>query len=960
MPLLYDGDPLNRKSVRSALKSLDNSHKLGDHPLACLNVAETRRRSAGYKDTLTGRGVALRHVLLDALESLRPVAGDPDHGDRRCRPYVILKEQYVNGRCPDYLARQMGIEESTYFREQGRALDLLADVIRRWELGCDVPDSLAPGASSTVRRGESPAEHHVPFLAPPRPPYDLVGRDTLLHDLKRRLFSHDSLAHSALTGLPGVGKTALAVELAHDPDVLAHFYDGVLWASLGRQPDVLATLGMWGMALGVHASEMSRHERIEDRAWVVHAAIGMRWMLLVIDDAWQAEEALAFRLGGPHCAHLLTTRISNIALEFAGEGMIKVNELSLNDGLVLLARLAPETVRARPRQAQALVQAVGGLPLALNLMGRYLREETHTGCSRRLHEAIDLLRTSEARLHLARPRAALERHSGLPPEASLSLLTVIGMSDEALSGAARRALWALSVFPPKPNSFSEEAALSVAEASAQVLHDLAGCGLLERSGPNRYILHQTITDYARANLADQAACERLVRYFVCYVETHEQDYDALGVETQNISAALQTAFDLGMQAELVRGVNAFCRFLGARGLRELAKTHLGRARHAAKALGDRMGLATALLNLGQVSSTHEQAEAYLLEALALAHSIGHQERTCAVLVELGAKAVEKGDYVYAETCLSEGLDLAREIEDAESICRSLVMLGSLAARQGDYARAEAFYQEGMALAREAGDDANICQLLLGLGTVAASRGEYAQAEAFYREGLDLARQIGHRSRIAVLLQGLGSVAAARGKQVEAESFYQEALILARQMGDRLRVAEILQSLGALADEQGDQARAEALYEEGLAVAREIEYRELVSLLLACLGAVATKCGKIAQAEAYLREGLDMARKVGCSWLIGDVLGKWGDFYLKQQRYDLAGAAFQEALEAAREQGMQEWIGAALYGLARVAAARGDMGEACHRGQQCLACFEAIGHRKAGEVAEWLSTLPAAH
>ena len=72
----------------------------------------------------------------------------------------------------------------------------------------------------------------------------LVGRAQLLADLRQRLCSgRNALALAALSGLPGVGKTALAVELAHDRAVLDYFRDGVLWVGLGFSPNLLALLG---------------------------------------------------------------------------------------------------------------------------------------------------------------------------------------------------------------------------------------------------------------------------------------------------------------------------------------------------------------------------------------------------------------------------------------------------------------------------------------------------------------------------------------------------------------------------------------------------------------------------------------------------------------------------------------------------------------------------------------------
>ncbi|HAE83355.1 MAG TPA: hypothetical protein DCK85_08190, partial [Ktedonobacter sp.] len=90
------------------------------------------------------------------------------------------------------------------------------------------------------------------------------------------------------------------------------------------------------------------------------------------DDAWRIEDALAFQVGGVNCAHLVTTRFPEIALQFAHDGSTVVHELSEDEGMSLLARLAPEVVASKPGEVRSLVGAVGGLPLALTLVGRYL------------------------------------------------------------------------------------------------------------------------------------------------------------------------------------------------------------------------------------------------------------------------------------------------------------------------------------------------------------------------------------------------------------------------------------------------------------------------------------------------------------------------------------------------------------------------------------------------------------
>lgn len=748
----------------------------------------------------------------------------------------------------------------------------------------------------------------------------LIGRETLLSRLKEQLITGPQWALLALHGLPGVGKTALAVMLARDPALPAYCSDGVLWAGLGRTPSLREVLSRWAGLLGKVPADLTRLQTIQDWSMVVRAAIGSRRLLLVIDDAWSVEDALACQVGGPNCVHLLTTRSAEVALQFAGTGTVHVPELDPAAGGHLLALLAPDAVAAEPEAASQLVRAVGGLPLALTLIGKYLHTEAYHLQPRRLQAALARLQQTTERLRLEQPLAPADHQPSLSPGTSLSLAASIDLSYQALSPQARTTLLALAIFPPKPNTFSEEAALAVAATSPGLLDTLLNGGLLESSSPGRYVLHQTIADFATLQHPDPLDTERFVAFFVHYAETLPDDAPALEPEVRNILAALHLAANEKHISELIRGATAIAPFLLARGLYDSAEHYLSQAETAARSRGDLAVLVPILLYLGQ---TIEQ----------------------------------RGDYLRAHALVQEGVQVARQHGDAAHLCELLRLLGIVADHLGNLQETEAAYQEGLTLARAEGDPKQIILFLRALSAFVGKRGQYAQAAAYLQEGITLARQREHHHLLATLLANSAVLACERGDYAQAETENWESLALLRVQGRQEQVCLVLANLGDVLMRGGRLSEAHAVLEEGTALARQIGQRERLWILLLNLGEVVTRCGEDQEAVTALEESLSLARQLHYPRAISMSLIAWGRLHLRRQHLKEACAAFTEALEIAHAQQDHVQQGDAQFGLAQVAAAQGDVTTAWQHGQAGLRLFEQMGDSRAGVIKPWLKQLP---
>lgn len=841
----------------------------------------------------------------------------------------------------------------------------------------------------------------LPDTLPPEP--DLIGRDDQLEAVKKRLFAEDKRNRFALRGIPGVGKTAMALKLVYDDEVQRHFTDGILWAGLGQSGNVLAQLGIWAGKIGISREAMEKLTTIEQRAREIRATIGNRRMLLVVDDVWQEKAASDFYVGGPRCVHLITTRSPKVAVKFAGKGgAIPVIELTEDDGLELLGRWAEKTVDTEPEAARELVRAVGCLPLALILMGKYLEVEEQPGPPGRIQRALERLQSAEERLRTEEPQLPLEQHTSLPEGAYISLKAVIQISEDILEGDVRGALRALSVFPAKPNTFSEEAALAVTVVLNEVVYKLVDVGLLETSAQGRYFLHQTISDYAGEKLTEIKAFERMSDYFQDYLQRYQDNYNTVEVEQENVRAILQWSMESRRFDSAANLVIPFFEFLESRGLynqaykmtREVVKTaheediadtlplllrNMGRVERyqgntakareiylaglsKAKERDDKKIQAMLLMSVGATycdAGEFEESIPYFEDGLQLARTIGHHETMCDLLQNLGFVEEYIGNYDTAEEYLKEGLALAHEMGHDEQLCTALMHIGRVAEDRGAYEQAEAYYQEGLALAQEMKHQARICALLACLGTVVFRRGVQHQGEIYLKDSLSLAREIEYHDMICMLLENLGVIEMERGAYDQAKEYFNEGLSLAREMGYRDKVCSLLAPLGATLSSQGEYEHAEECCHEGLALAREMKHQEMMSTFLTTLGATLFSQGEYDRAEKYLQDGLTLAREIENSYLISGSLIAWGKLNLKQDNWDLAISVFGEALDIAKKSGDLKIVAEANYGIGQVEFSRGNIERARELGQESLSVSKTLEHIDAAEVKKWLDSLPVA-
>ena len=205
------------------------------------------------------------------------------------------------------------------------------------------------------------------FQAPPLPRY-YVDRPEYTQNLKARLLTNSSdtqaIVVTAIQGFGAVGKSTLATAIAYDNDVQSRFADGILWVTLGPEPNILPMLSGWVQALGDYNFKPTT---VEATANHLRTLLFDKSVLLVVDDAWNIDHAQIFNLGGKRCQVLVTTREKAIANILEAE-TYNLDVMTLSQSMQLFSqRLGREITGKEAKQAEALVKKLRYLPLALEL-----------------------------------------------------------------------------------------------------------------------------------------------------------------------------------------------------------------------------------------------------------------------------------------------------------------------------------------------------------------------------------------------------------------------------------------------------------------------------------------------------------------------------------------------------------------------------------------------------------------
>jgi DNA-binding SARP family transcriptional activator/tetratricopeptide (TPR) repeat protein len=809
------------------------------------------------------------------------------------------------------------------------ALDMFAEVRGRLveELGLE-PGSELRDAQAQVLRGELPLAGARP--APAQLPVDVVGftgRADQLARLDGLLPMTGAVVITAIAGMAGVGKTALAVHWAHR--VAERFADGQLYVNLQGHTSAaplrpLHVLAGLLRALGIRADDVPVD--LAEAATLYRSLLAGRRMLVVLDNAGSAGQVRPLLPGSPGSLVILTSRDRLTGLVAThGVHRLTLGVLTPAESTAVLSRmLGADRVNREPEAAAELARVCGGLPLALRIAAANLTDRP----ARSIADHVAALRTDDRLSELA-----------VDDDPQVAVRVAFDQSYARLGPQVRRMFRELSLVPSADLSLPAAAALAGHPPGqvAKWLERLVDAHLLEECGPGRYGLHDLLRLYAQERGEHEdgtreraAALERLLDWYLCAagraagllypgmlrlplpemepastVEfgAPEEAVAWLDTELANLIAAVQHAAEHGpylkswLLADSLRGY--FWLRRSTVDWLEIA----GAARSAAGRAGD----------------VRAQAAAE--------HS-------------LGGAYQGSGRYQEAIEHYSSALTLARRARWTGGEAIALGALGMAHWWSGGLREAAGYHARALALHRQCDPNAG-ANSLLNLGLVYRDLGRLDEAADHLAESLTLHRMDSARDGEAHVLSTLGEIEHDRGELGRAGRQLDEALALHRDVGDRFGEAYALGTLAAVQRDENRPDQALDLARAALRLAGEIGHQSAEARIRNILGSVHLRLGDHLEASGQHRHALDLARQTGTRTAeVGALLGL-AAVHADRARESLDYA--ERALALAAPTGLQVLEGQAYTLLAAARHRIGDDDQAAEDAGRALDLHRRTGH-----------------
>ncbi|MGH3350674.1 MAG: BTAD domain-containing putative transcriptional regulator [Nocardioides sp.] len=632
----------------------------------------------------------------------------------------------------------------------------------------------------------------VPHELPPTANV-FVGREAEIDDLRSSWLGQGRRGLLVITGPGGVGKTALAEQLAQ---LLAGDHpDGEVYLNLrgfdARQP-VLPVDALASLFLSLGLTNSSIPSDVDQASARLRTLAAGKRLLVVLDNVASAEQVRPLLLGGD-CTVIITSRVSLSGLVAkTGAKRVALSPLAPRSALDLASALLAQQAVDEPDLLPDLVRVCGRIPLTIRIALSHLRDFQVS--------VSELIRDIEA--------APLDVLS-IGDDPTASWRAVVDQSFTGLDPKLARAFTLLSLIPgPTFSAGLAGAVLGVDEVTArQLVRALSHRHLLEQRPGGRYAFHDLIRDYATAardsHFGDDVddATRGLFRYVVNATVAAAGAMDrAHGRATPLPEELAVVERDAKAPTEVT--ANPLAWFLTERELL------LGVVRQEAHGFEiETFQISFYLRNCFYALRLVQDWMDCQRHAANACQRIGSSIGVAASLVGLGQAAVWSTDRSAAQASLRTAIEILARTDETQLMAEGLSALGVIAERSGNYHDAQSYLTRAFDIFTGAGAAGHAGDVSNSLGFVAWRQGHDQEAAKYQLAAIDLSRRGRSRFGEAVALADLAQVRIDQGHFQEAEDALTASLTVSSTLGyDWCRVVALV-ARARLARVQGDACAA---------------------------------------------------------------------------------------------------------------------------------------------------------
>jgi tetratricopeptide (TPR) repeat protein len=724
-----------------------------------------------------------------------------------------------------------------------------------------------------------------------------------------------------ITGPAGVGKTSLAVAWAHT--AAEQHADGQLYVDLrgydvSRARTPAAAVESVLRRLGAEPSAIPRE--LAERAALLRSVLADRQALLVLDNAFSADQLWPLLPGSPSCFVIVTSRDSLPALVArAGARRVDLHRLAEADAEALLVTLIGPRGQAEPDAVRGLAKRCAYLPLALRVAAERVSRDPDAPL------AVQVARFDRrsARLDLL----------GAGGDEQTDVRSVFSWSRRRLSEPAGTLFELLGLSPAREMEVTAAAALLGRGPStgAAAVDELVLAHLVEQR-VDVIGLHDLLRDYVvelaarRPEVERRAARRRLFDHYV----------DATRRATEHVFADIDAG---DARAWLDRHRAAL----------------LAVARSAANdSPAHCLEMAVLLHPYLEVSGYYSEATALQRTAVDVAQRVDTQRELGAALVRLAGSLHRSGDTAESLSAAERALATWTAVGDQAGTASALQAMAAVHTRQGRNALGSTELHRALEMFQAVGDREGEAATANRLGIAMLQLGQLDEALAEHERAYEIYRSLGSRVSQGRAANNVGVINLRLGRYEAAAASLKEALAIAGEVGNRAGIGVALANLGDVAERQHRYDEAVENYRASIEVCAEIGYLNGLADARRGLGVVLGRLGSHTEAL----DTLDAALRLGREAADADVeMATLNDIGLVQRLAGANGtASHQAAYDVSLNTGDLFQRARALDGMARGAWAAGDQATAQRQWQEAAALLDGLGVPEAAVVHAELARL----